>query len=85
MCNHTKYTEDKRPRKIGFWIISTPGPDTKQKQKKMAALGRGVSMFSLITDGVLEPGEDVLTFDYLVKAHNYMSVINNYYSVSSLL
>ncbi len=33
---------------------------------KMAVLGRGVSMFSLITDGVLDPGEDVLTFDYLV-------------------
>ena len=32
----------------------------------MAVAGRSISMFSLITEGILEPGEAVLTFDYLV-------------------
>ena len=33
----------------------------------MAVAGRSISMFSLITDNVLEPGDEVLTFDYLVS------------------
>lgn len=33
----------------------------------MAVAGRSISMFSLITDGILEPGEELLTFDYLVS------------------
>ena len=33
----------------------------------MAGTGRSISMFSLITDDILEPGEGVLTFDYLVS------------------
>ena len=34
----------------------------------MAGTGRSISMFSLITDDILEPGDGVLTFDYLVSA-----------------
>ena len=33
----------------------------------MAVAGRSISMFSLITDGILEPGDRLLTFDYLVR------------------
>lgn len=33
----------------------------------MAVAGRSISMFSLITDNILEPGDEVLTFDYLVR------------------
>lgn len=35
----------------------------------MAVAGRSISMFSLITDGILEPGDRLLTFDYLGKRY----------------
>jgi hypothetical protein len=35
----------------------------------MAVAGRSISMFSLITDDILEPGDGVLTFDYLGKRY----------------
>ncbi|XP_019854291.1 PREDICTED: MPN domain-containing protein-like [Amphimedon queenslandica] len=35
----------------------------------MAVAGRSISMFSLITDNILEPGDEVLTFDYLGKRY----------------
>lgn len=32
------------------------------------AVGRGLSMLALVNDRTLEPGERVLTFDYMVRA-----------------
>lgn len=32
------------------------------------SLGRSLSMLALINDGILEPGDKVLTFDYMVSS-----------------
>ena len=34
------------------------------------SLGRSLSMLALINDGTLDPGDKVLTFDYMVSATN---------------
>ena len=34
---------------------------------KAMSLGRSLSMLALINDGILDPGDKVLTFDYMVS------------------
>ena len=52
----------------------------------MATLGRSrLSMLELIKDGILEPGEKVLTFDYMVSpCYNFIRVFMVYLLISMI-
>lgn len=60
---HSKFTEMSGGGSVGRYRGVRYGVDSSVKM----AFGRSLSIAALISEGILAPGEKLLTFDYMVR------------------
>ena len=58
---------------------------TPEKRARHAITGRGVTLQMLMADGIIEPGEGLLTLEYLVSKCNQLLITQSQTSTRSQL
>lgn len=56
----------------------SPLPHAKSRKPRSFLTGRGVTIAMLIEDGIVEPGEKLLSIDYLVRFHEFYIFFTNF-------
>jgi len=64
---------------------STPKPKYKSRKPRSLLTGRGVTIAMLIEDGIMEPGEKLLSIDYLVSFYITSSKYIHVFPINHIL